>query len=92
MKTLQLIIAESKCSWNNPAIILVKKKPRDTVPKTLWVLRYIKKHRQEIKTAFKKGHRDWLLLNRAHTSTQLHPSSPSSFQPPTSSLQHPEHY
>ena len=75
-----------------PSNNLGQKNPRDTVPKTLCVLRYIKKHRQEIKTAFKKGHRVWLLLNRAHTSTQLHPSSPSSFQPPTSSLQHPEHY
>ena len=29
----------------------------------------------------------WVLLNRAPTSTQLHPPPPSSFQPPPSSLQ-----
>ena len=41
----------------------------------------------------------WILLNRAPTSTQLHPHPPSSFQPPASSfqpppssLQHPQQY
>ena len=41
----------------------------------------------------------WVLLNRAPTSTQLHPPPPSSFQPPPSSfqpppssLQHPQQY
>ena len=34
----------------------------------------------------------WLLLNRAPTSTQLHPPPPSSFQPLPSSLQYPQHY
>ena len=41
----------------------------------------------------------WALLNRAPTSTQLHPPPPSSFQPPPSSfqpppssLQHPQQY
>ena len=34
----------------------------------------------------------WVLLNRAPSSTQLHPPPPSSFQPPTSSLQHPQQY
>ena len=33
-----------------------------------------------------------VLLNRAPTSTQLHPPPPSSFQPPLSSLQHPQQY
>ena len=33
-----------------------------------------------------------VLLNRAPTSTQLHPPPPSSFQPPPSSLQHPQQY
>ena len=35
---------------------------------------------------------DWVLLNRAPTSTHLHPPPPSSFQPPPSSLQHPQQY
>ena len=34
----------------------------------------------------------WVLLNRAPTSTQLHPPPPSLFQPPPSSLQHPQQY
>ena len=34
----------------------------------------------------------WVLLNRAPTSTQLHPPPPSSFQPPPSSLQHLQQY
>ena len=34
----------------------------------------------------------WILLNRAPTSTQTHPPTPSSFQPPLSSLQHPQQY
>ena len=34
----------------------------------------------------------WELLNRAPTSTQLHPPPPSSFQLPPSSLQHPQQY
>ena len=41
----------------------------------------------------------WVLLNRARTSTQLHPPPlssfqppPSSFQPPPSSLQYPQEY
>ena len=34
----------------------------------------------------------WELLNRAPTSTQLHPPPPSSFQLPPSSLQHPPQY
>ena len=34
----------------------------------------------------------WVLLNRAPTSTQLHPPPPSSFQPSPSSLQHPQQY
>ena len=33
-----------------------------------------------------------VLLNRAPTSTQLHPPPPSSFQSPPSSLQHPQQY
>ena len=33
-----------------------------------------------------------VLLNRAPTSTQLHPPPPSSFQPPPNSLQHPQQY
>ena len=33
-----------------------------------------------------------LLLNRVPTSTHLHPPLPSSFQPPSSSLQHPQQY
>ena len=33
-----------------------------------------------------------VLLNHAPTSTQLHPPPPSSFQPPRSSLQHPQQY
>ena len=47
-------------------------------------------------------HLKWVLLNRAPTSTQLHPPPPnfiqlhppppSSFQPPPSSLQHPQQY
>ena len=32
------------------------------------------------------------LLNRAPSSTQLHPPPPNSFQPPRSSLQHPQRY
>ena len=35
----------------------------------------------------------WVLLNRAPTSTQLHPSPPSLFQPPPSSIHlHPVHF
>ena len=34
----------------------------------------------------------WVLLNRAPTSTQLHPPARSSFQPPPSSLQHPQQF
>ena len=41
----------------------------------------------------------WVLLNRAPTSTQLisisaqlHPPSPSSFQPPPSGLENPQRY
>ena len=34
----------------------------------------------------------WVLLNRASSSTQLHPPRSSSFQPPPSSLQHPQQY
>ena len=34
----------------------------------------------------------WILLNRAPTSTQTHPPTPSSFEPPLSSLQHPQQY
>ena len=33
-----------------------------------------------------------ILLNRAPSSTQLHPPPPSSFQPPPSSLLHPQQY
>ena len=33
-----------------------------------------------------------VLLNRAPSSTQLHPPPPSSFQPPPSFLQHPQQY
>ena len=33
-----------------------------------------------------------VILNCAITSIQLHPPPPSSFQPPTSSLQHPQQY
>ena len=33
-----------------------------------------------------------ILLNRAPSSILLHPSPPSSFQPPPSSLQHPQQY
>ena len=33
-----------------------------------------------------------VLPNRAPTSTQLHPPQPSSFQPPPTSLQHPQQY
>ena len=39
------------------------------------------------RTTFKRA-----LLNRAPTSTQLHPPPPSSFQSPPSSLQHPQQY
>ena len=35
---------------------------------------------------------EWVLLNRALTSTQLHPPPPSSFQPPPNSMQHPQQY
>ena len=35
---------------------------------------------------------DCVLLNRAPSSTQLHPPPPRSFQPPPSSLQHPQQY
>ena len=38
------------------------------------------------------GIKFWVLLNRAPSSTQLHPPSLSSFQPPPSSLQHPQQY
>ena len=34
----------------------------------------------------------WVLLNRARTSTQLPPPPPSSFQPSSRSLQHPQQY
>ena len=34
----------------------------------------------------------WVLLNRVHTSTLLHPPPPSSFQPPPSSFQPPSSY
>ena len=34
----------------------------------------------------------WVLLNRAPSSTQLHPPPPSLFQLPPSSLQHPQQY
>ena len=44
-------------------------------------------------------YKQWVLLNRAPTSIQLHPPPPSSFQPPPSSfqpppssLQHPQQY
>ena len=35
---------------------------------------------------------NWVLLNRAPSSTQLHPPPPNSFQPPLSSLQHLQQY
>ena len=34
----------------------------------------------------------WVLLNRVPTATQLHPPPRSSFQPPPSSLQHPQQF
>ena len=34
----------------------------------------------------------WVLLNRAPISTQVHSPPPSSFQPPLSSLEHPQQY
>ena len=41
---------------------------------------------------FKAAYFEWVLLNRAPTSTHLHSPPPSSFQPLPNSLQHPQQY